>query len=233
MEPGGNYDDGDGRVRRRSRSRPPLPKRPVEPPHHNAARIVQHSGEHLCASCHDYLPKCSATAWENWVYIAPGGNDADALIQDMGFWIDLGPRLDLDLIWKDDCGSYLPLCKKCMFKICENVFKTSGCDLAHEKTLKENYKKIERDPENASHYKNQLEYLGLMDQLERARRVIAGMFVHQLQDKFKNAQDGVATAVSKMTPEQRRMFLTSLPPEVRAKIISKMSLCAALRSFDV
>ena len=233
MEPGGNYDDGDGRVRRRSRSRPPLPERQVEPPHHNAARIVQHSGEHLCASCHDDLPDCSTTAWENWVYIAPGGNDADVLIYDMCFWIDFGPRLDLDLIWKDDYGSYLPLCKKCMFKICEIVFKTSGCDLAHEKTLKEKYKKIERDPENASHYENQLEYLGLMDKMERARRVIAGMFVHQLQDKFKNAQDGLATVVSRMPSEQRAKFMLKVRPDVRAKIISKMSLCSAMRGCNV
>ena len=174
---------------KRFRSRSPEPARPEKPPHVRLARNLFHK-KHICASCEDELPTDSKTGWENWVFIGPGDYDheANVLVDRVLNLVHLGKCwVNRNLMWKDVVyGSYLPLCKCCMFKMASALFENNR------------FKSRDQDDGHWAYYESEKQTVELQTEINKDRAIIAAFLGQQLRDKYQNARHSIRMEEAKL-----------------------------------
>jgi hypothetical protein len=151
---------------------------------------------HWCAACQYLLPDDDKTGWENWVFIAPGGDDANVFKERLMSLVRWGHPIDMRKAWTGDWGCYLPLCKSCMTKFIKELPENNMYDdLKALKMLEEHRTELAqaKGKGRLSLFQAALKGQKLEDgDLEkRLGSVIAGLLQQQLRMMVKNARDTI------------------------------------------
>lgn len=131
----------DARPRSRSRS-------PVRAPAEQPPAVPEDQEHHQCAQCEGCIP--TAAGWENWVYMAPGGQEGFPMLKRILSILQYGAYINKRVCWVGAHGTYMPFCKSCMIEVAgklreNNSFTQSS---AHANMTDEDRQRAEQTDEH-------------------------------------------------------------------------------------
>ena len=154
---------------REDRSRSPYPRQCAEPPHEARAILKQTTKDIRCAVCLQqvYLEE-KQTGWENWVYMVPGSWEQEIgmnLLRTVVSMVHFPKWINVQEAYVGIHGTFLPLCKWCMFDIAEKLPEMNRYD----------------DAANIAENRT----------VTKEQAIIAGLICQQVRAKVKDAQRNI------------------------------------------